>query len=176
MMIGEYATMQVAQSQGTCDSPALLRPPSGISREDSPVGILDQPPTSESDDSADLASQVKDLAARLDVVNQRLSRLDAAYDPEAGPMVTLSMADALVVEAATLRWSNFQNANLKSGPIHADTLDRAFTNLGNAISRAKEEAETPVCPTCRGSGRAWVHDAAGGFGTTCSSCDGTGTR
>jgi hypothetical protein len=32
------------------------------------------------------------------------------------------------------------------------------------------------CPKCGGSGRAWVHDAFGAYGTTCRECDGTGIR
>jgi DnaJ-class molecular chaperone len=36
--------------------------------------------------------------------------------------------------------------------------------------------EPNACPACRGSGRAWVHDAFGAYGTTCPGCDGSGTR
>lgn len=42
--------------------------------------------------------------------------------------------------------------------------------------RLRRPVAPPPCPQCSGSGRAWVHDAAGGYGTTCQNCDGTGIR
>lgn len=76
---------------------------------------------------------------------------------------------------ATLYWTQFWG---NQSAEHEAERKRDLSAMRTEILRRMEDrpVEPPPCPQCSGSGRAWVHDAAGGYGTTCSSCDGTGAK